>query len=211
MGSHPGDAPRGDSAADPPRTSPLSPADLERVRARDPQALGLLFDACFGRVYSLAFRLLGQEAAAQDITQEVFLRVHKAAHQLDPQRDPVPWLLTITTNLCREKWRSRQGRQDKATTSLDADPDHTRDVPAQGAAPDAALLEAEQGRLLEDALADLPDPMREVVVLHDLQGLSHEQIAAMLDEAATAVRKRYSRALVKLRELLQAHRPDVWE
>lgn len=207
MGSHPGDAPRSNDAP----MSPLSPADLERVRARDPQALGLLFDACFGRIYSLAYRLMGQEAAAQDIAQEVFLRVHKAAHQLDPQRDPLPWLLTITTNLCREKWRSRQGRQDKATTSLDADPDHTRDVPSAGAAPDAALLEAEQGRLLEEALARLPDNMREVVVLHDLQGLSHEQIAGILDEAATAVRKRYSRALVKLRELLQAHRPDVME
>ena len=207
MGPQSGDAPNSENAP----MSPLTPADLEKVRARDPEALGLLFDVCFGRVYNLAYRLMGQEAAAQDITQEVFLRVHRAAHQLDPTRDPVPWLMTITTNLCREQWRSRQGRQDKATASLDADPDRTRDVPSAAAAPDADLVEADRRRLLEDGLARLPDAMREVVVLHDLQGLSHEQIAHMMDEAATAVRKRYSRALARLREIMQAHRPDVLE
>ncbi len=189
----------------------LSAADLEKVRARDVQALGLLFDAYFGRIYGLAYRLMGNEAAAQDITQEVFLRVHKAAHQLDVARDPAPWLLTITTNLCREKWRSRQGRQDKQTLSLDAKPEFTANVVASGANPEQVAMEADQGRVLEEALAELPESMRLVVVLHDLQGQTHEEIAEMLDEAAPAVRKRYSRALVKLRELLQDHRPDVLE
>ena len=102
-------------------------------------------------------------------------------------------------------------KRGQATASLDADPDRTRDVPSAAAAPDADLVEADRRRLLEDGLARLPDAMREVVVLHDLQGLSHEQIAHMMDEAATAVRKRYSRALARLREIMQAHRPDVLE
>jgi RNA polymerase sigma-70 factor (ECF subfamily) len=207
MGPHPDNGTRPQA----PPSSLLAPADLERVQARDPQALGLLFDAYFGRIYSLAYRLMGNEASAQDIAQEVFLRVHKAAHQLDPSRDPAPWLLTITTNLCREKWRSRQGRQDKQTLSLDAKPAYAADVAAASATPDQEAEAADQSRLLESALARLPEPMRLVVVLHDLQGQTHEEIAVLLAEAAPAVRKRYSRALVKLRELLQDHRPDVLE
>lgn len=189
----------------------LSAADLAQVRDRDPDALGRLFDAYFGRIYSLAFRLMGQAAAAEDITQEVFLRVHRAAHQLDPARDPAPWLLTITTNLCREKWRSRQGRQDKQTLSIDAEPAFAAHLAAAGASPDLAAEAADSERLLAQALARLPDNMREVVVLHDLQGLTHEEIAGLLAEEAPAVRKRYSRALGRLRELLEDHRPDVLE
>ena len=207
MGPHQNDA---TPNTDPP-SSLLSVADLELVRARDPKALGRLFDAYFGRLYSLAYRLTGNEAAAQDIVQELFLRVHKAAHQLDVTRDPAPWLLTITTNLCREKWRSRQGRQDKQTLSLDAKPEYTENVAAKSATPEQDAVEADHGRLLAEALDRLPEPMRLVVVLHDLQGLNHEEIAEMIGEAAPAVRKRYSRALVKLRELLQDHRPDVLE
>ncbi len=215
MGQHPDDgAQRGsyrDNQQDYQPGSLLTENDLTKVCARDPEALGALFDAYFGRIYGLAYRLLGNEAAAQDIAQEVFLRVHKAAHQLDPTRDPAPWLLTITTNLCREKWRSRQGRQDKNTLSLDAKPEFTANVPATGATPEQVAMEADQGRLLSEALTQLPEPMRLVVVLHDLQGQTHEAVAAMLGESAAAVRKRYSRALAKLSELLQDHRPDVLE
>ncbi len=207
MGPHQNDA---TPNTDPP-SSLLTAADLELVRARDPEALGRLFDAYFERLYSLAYRLLGNEAAAQDIIQELFLRVHKAAHQLDVTRDPAPWLMTITTNLCREKWRSRQGRQDKQTLSLDAKPEFTENVAATSATPEQVAVEADHGRLLEEALDQLPESMRLVVVLHDMQGLNHEEIAALIGEAAPAVRKRYSRALGKLRELLKDHRPDVLE
>ncbi|MDX2472928.1 MAG: sigma-70 family RNA polymerase sigma factor [Candidatus Krumholzibacteria bacterium] len=207
MGPHQNDATPNDN----PPSSLLTANDLEKVRARDPEALGRLFDAYFGRLYSLAYRLMGNEAAAQDIVQELFLRVHKAAHQLDVTRDPAPWLLTITTNLCREKWRSRQGRQDKQTLSLDAKPEYTENVAATIATPEQDAIVADQGRLLAEALDQLPEPMRLVVVLHDMQGLNHEEIAEMLQEAAPAVRKRYSRALLKLRELLQDHKPDVLE
>jgi RNA polymerase sigma-70 factor (ECF subfamily) len=205
MGPHRDDAAQG--AATP--GSLMSPADLDRVRQRDPEALGRLFDAYFGRLYGLAFRLMGQQAAAEEVVQEVFLRVHKAAHQLDVGRDPAPWLLTITTNLCREKWRSRQGRQDQQTLSLDARPEFTANVAAVGATPEQAAERADDERLLGEALARLPEAMRLVVVLHDLQGQTHEEIAILTEEEPPAVRKRYSRALGRLRELLKDHKPDV--
>lgn len=182
--------------------SPLSAAVLEKVRQRDPQALAALFDHHFGRIYNLAFRLLGERTAAEDVTQEVFLRVHRAAHQLDTARDPGPWLMTITANLCREKWRSRAGQQAKQTASLDAKPEMAANVPNGSAGTDSRVLDADRDRLLGEAIGKLPEAMRMVVVLHDLQGMTHEEISGITGDEAAAVRKRYSRALQKLRELL---------
>ncbi len=189
--------------------SPLTESELEKVCERDPEALGALFDAYFGRIYGLAYHLMGNEAGAQDIAQEVFLKVHRAAHQLDPTRDPAPWLLTITTNLCREKWRSKQGRQDKQTLSLDAKPDYADNVVDTRATPEQLVMKADRDQFLREALAELPEHMRLVVVLHDLQHQTHEAIAEMLGESAPAIRKRYSRALLRLRASLQARKPDV--
>ncbi len=183
-------------------SSTLSAAVLEKVRQRDPQALAALFDHHFSQIYNLAFRLLGERTAAEDVTQEVFLRVHRAAHQLDTARDPGPWLMTITANLCREKWRSREGRQAKQTSSLDAKPEMAAGMASGSADPDNRVLEADRDRLLGEAIDQLPEAMRLVVVLHDLQGLTHEEISGITGDEAPAIRKRYSRALLKLRELL---------
>ena len=182
--------------------SPLTAAVLEKVRQRDPQALAALFDHHFSRIYNLAHRLLGERTAAEDVTQEVFLRVHQAAHQLDTQRDPGPWLMTITANLCREQWRSREGKQGKKTASLDAKPEMAAALPNGGAGPDSKVMEADRDRFLGEAIDKLPEAMRLVVVLHDLQGMTHEEISEIVGDEAAAVRKRYSRALQKLRELL---------
>ncbi|MEN8007152.1 MAG: RNA polymerase sigma factor [Candidatus Krumholzibacteriota bacterium] len=182
--------------------SPLTAAVLEKVRQRDPQALAVLFDHHFSRIFGLAFRLLGEKTVAEDVTQEVFLRVHRAAHQLDTTRDPGPWLMTITANLCREKWRSRAGRQAKQTISLDEKPAVAAGIADGGTGTDRKVLDADRNRLLTGAIAELPEAMRLVVVLHDLQGLTHEEISGITGDEAAAVRKRYSRALRKLRELL---------
>jgi len=183
--------------------SHLTVEQLERVRTRDPEALGALFDAYIGRIFGLAFRMTGDRSAAEDVTQETFLKVHRAAHQLDPDRDPGPWLLTIAANVCRGHWRSRGGRQDKQTLSLDAKPEAVAHVRAEGADPEQDAQAADEKRRLDRALERLPKEMRLVVVLHDLRGMTHEEISAATGDAPPAVRKRYSRALGKLRELLE--------
>ncbi len=182
--------------------SPLTTEVLVKVRQRDPQALAALFDHHFSRIFNLAYRLLGERTAAEDMTQEVFLRVHRAAHQLDTDRDPGPWLMTITANLCREKWRSREGRQAMKTASLDDKPELAVDLSNGSAAPDAEVLDKDRDRLLGEAIGKLPEAMCLVVVLHDLQGMTHEEISGIVGDEPAAVRKRYSRALLKLREIL---------
>ncbi len=181
----------------------LSPETLEAVRQRDPDALGQLFEACFGRVYSLAQRLTGSREQAEDVTQEVFLKVHNAADQLDPSRDPAPWLATITYNACREHWRSRGHRQDKQTATINGEDGIGERLVNGKRSPERRVVNGERQALVEQAVGRLPEEMRAVVLLHDFEGLSHAEVAEALGESHAAVRKRYSRALTRLHEELK--------
>jgi RNA polymerase sigma-70 factor (ECF subfamily) len=195
-----GQTPRSTSAAS---DASSSQQELTGVRRRDPRALASFFEHHFSRIYNLAFRLMGEKTAAEDVTQEVFLRVYRAAHQIDPRRDPVPWLTTITLNLCRERWRSPSHKLESQTRSLDLQSDLKASLAAKDADPETATIQAERETLLMNAIRKLPSDMRAVVILHDYQGYEHSVIATMVGENAATIRKRYSRALGKLREFLQ--------
>jgi RNA polymerase sigma-70 factor (ECF subfamily) len=195
--------PTGASGGSTPGRGVLSSDVLKAVRKRDPDALGQLFEACFGRVYSLAHRLTGSREQAEDVTQEVFLKVYNAAEQLDPTRDPAPWLATITYNACREHWRSRGHRQDRQTATINGD-DGMREKLVNGKrSPERRVVNGERKALVEKAIRRLPEEMRAVVLLHDFEGLSHAEVAETLGESHASVRKRYSRALTWLHEELK--------
>lgn len=177
---------------------------LEGVRRRDPEALGEFFERSFDRVYGLAFRLLGDRPTVEDVTQEVFLRVHKSADRLDPERDPMPWLRTITANLCRDHWRSFGTKVAVKSVSIDDGEGGIGGRLANGrATPEGEAIAAERERLVQEAIGRLPEQLREVVVLRDYEGLDHEAIAEIVGASGTAVRKRYSRALARLGEFLE--------
>jgi RNA polymerase sigma-70 factor, ECF subfamily len=180
----------------------LSREQLEQVRRRDPEALGALFERYFDQVYGIAYRLLGERAAAQDLTQEVFLKVHRAAAQLDANRDPGPWLTAITYNACRDVWRSGAYRMSRRSASLDYVPVTAAALVSSDATPEAAQITAERERLVQEAIAKLPESLRAAIVLYDYQGLSHQQVAEATGIHHAAARKRYSRALQALGELL---------
>lgn len=179
----------------------LSRAILEKVRDRDPEALAAFFRTYFDRVYSLAYWLAGTRHAAEDVAQDVFLKVHQAAARLDPDLDPLPWLRRITTNTCRDLWRSGAQRLQRSARSLD-EPAADDRIPAPGRDPEAELLAMERERLVQEALQRLPYELRVTVVLHDFDGLKHADVAALLHVSDAAVRKRYSRALSALERLL---------
>lgn len=198
------------SPADPtsgrPDPVPIAATVLEGVRAGRPEALAEFFEATFADVYGLALRMLGDRQTAQDVTQEVYLRVQRAAPTLDPARDPRPWLRTIAANLCRDHWRSFGAKVARHSQPVDEDPDLAAPLRSDGPAPDAGLLQAERAGRVQDAIGQLPPDLREVVLLRDYEGLDHGTIARMVGASDAAVRKRYSRALARLGELLQ----DVW-
>lgn len=177
--------------------------DLEGVRRRDPRALGDFFEAYFDRVFSLLKRLLGDPVAAQDAAQEVFLKIHRGAHQLDVSRDPGPWVMTIATNVCRDLWRSGAYRMTSTAASLEATPGLAESLASSARDPEGDALASERTRLVQQALGQLREPLREVVVLREYDGLGYDQISAIVGLNEAAVRKRYSRALAELGRILE--------
>ena len=180
----------------------FDPALLARVCTRDTEALGLFYDRYLDLVFGLAWRLLGDRTRAEDVASEVFLKVHRAADRLDPTRDPAPWLTTITTNVCRDLWRSGSYRMSARAADID-DPVASASLSSGRNDPEADTLLKEREQLVQRALLELPEPLRAVIVLHDYQGLDHRQVADVLRIAHDAARKRYSRALAALEQKLR--------
>jgi RNA polymerase sigma-70 factor (ECF subfamily) len=173
----------------------LSPEQLEAVRRREPEALAAMFERYFDQIFGLVYRLLGERAAAEDVTQDVFLKVHRAAQQLDSSRDPGPWLTTIAYNACRDLWRSGAHRMARRSDPV-ADESGPGVTLTRGTNdPERETLMAERERLVQEAVRSLPEALRVPVVLHDYQGLSHQEIAGMLGI--------HSRALAALGERLR--------
>ncbi|QIK67443.1 sigma-70 family RNA polymerase sigma factor [Nocardioides sp. HDW12B] len=151
-----------------------------------------------GRVLRLATRLTGNRSDAEDLTQEVFVRALTSADTLRP--DGVEgWLHRVTTNLFLDHARRR------ARTRVDPWGDHleARVRPAEAA--DTVLLDETFESDVESALTALAAPVRAVVVLVDLEGLSYAEAASVLDAKVGTVRSRLHRGRTQLRRAL-AHR-----
>ncbi|RPF27646.1 RNA polymerase sigma factor SigE [Georgenia muralis] len=154
------------------------------------------------RVYRLAYRLTGNRADAEDLTQETFVRVFRSLHSYQPGNFD-GWLHRITTNLfldqARRRSRLRLDPIGEATERLPAARD--TDEPERGF--EHAHLDLD----VQAALDALPPRYRAAVVLCDIEGLSYEEIAATLDIKMGTVRSRIHRARAMLREQLEHRRP----
>jgi len=185
-----------------PSTPPTFPLELrERLPELDPVALESFFDAYFDRVYGYIRRLVNDEHLAEDLTQDVFLHIHRAFHTYDPKRELRPWVFTIATNKVRDHWRSRRHRDTQQESSVERDGEAIS-LSVGEHRPDSDLTDEEMGGILRDALDELPEGMRMTVLLRVYEGLSFEAIGRSLDRSEVAVRKRYSRSLEALRDTL---------
>ncbi len=151
------------------------------------------------RVYRLAYRLTGNPHDAEDLTQEVFVRVFRSLHTYTPGTFE-GWIHRITTNLFLDQARR------KSKIRFDALPeDADNRLPSPVATPDAAYLNQMFDADIEAALAALPPDFRAAVVLCDVEGLTYEEIADVLDLKMGTVRSRIHRGRSMLRKAL-AHR-----
>ena len=150
------------------------------------------------RVYRLAFRLTGNRADAEDLTQEVFVRVFRALDNYRPGTFE-GWLHRITTNLFLDLARRR------ARIRFEALPDDAERVPSGERSPEQVYHDDNFDGDVQHALDALPPDFRAAVVLCDIEGLSYEEIAATLGIKLGTVRSRIHRGRTLLREAL-AHR-----
>jgi len=153
------------------------------------------------RVFGVALRMLGNRAEAEDVAQEAFVRAHRALGEFRGDAKLSTWLYAITSRLCLnrlasgERRMARQG-EDALLRLSDAGP-----------SPDAALERRELETALGRAIAELPEDRRIVVVLRDLEGLSYEEIAQVLELELGTVRSRLHRARAELKEKLERFLP----
>ena len=155
------------------------------------------------RVYRLAYRLTGNRHDAEDLTQEVFVRVFRSLDTYTPGTFE-GWLHRITTNLFLDQARRRQRIRFDALSDERADR-----LSSNGPTPDVAYADRTFDDDVEAALASLPPDFRAAVVLCDVEGLSYEEIAQILDAKLGTVRSRIHRGRAMLRRALAHRAPGV--
>jgi len=152
------------------------------------------------RVYATALRIVRRHDLADDVTQEAFLRAHRALASYDPARPFGPWICRIAANLAINHVRSPQSREDTLDEVALAQ------FPAPGSdGPLDSVLETEARDVLEEAVGRLPPEQRAVFVLRTFEDLSYKEIAEALDLSVGTVMSRLSRAREKLRDALAGY------
>lgn len=173
---------------------PVHDADplVARARAGDPRAERALYDAHVDRLYRLALRLTGDEELAAEYTQQAFTRAFRSLGSFRGDSSFATWLHRVTVNVTlsglRKLNRCRDVEQDLETAARQGRPPHESDPMLR--------------QRIDDALAALPALYREAVVLHDIEGFTHDEIGRILDIPSGTSKARLSRARARLRPLL---------
>lgn len=165
------------------------------------------------RVYNLARRMLGNDADAEDVTQEVLLQVVRKIDTFRGESAFPTWLHKVTVNAALNHRRKRAAREEhQAADPLEKFLDnghHHGPVNRWELGPEQQLLDRETQKLVEDAIARLPAIYRDVYVLADVEGLPNAEIATLLDLGVAAVKSRLHRARLLMRDALAHHFEEV--
>lgn len=166
------------------------------------------------RVYGLCFRFTGNAADAEDLTQDVFLKIYSNLASFDAARGSLPvWITTMTRNLLVDNFR--RTRNQRATGSLDEgweSSDELRPIDRLmdgGPSQHDAAVRKELEKMVQAALAQVSVELREAVILRDLQDLDYKEIAQVLDIPEGTVKSRISRGRAELARLLERNRREV--
>jgi RNA polymerase sigma-70 factor (ECF subfamily) len=181
-------------------------ADMERLIAGHDAALNDLMERHATRVFHFLCRMVGNEDDANDLAQETFVRVFKSRASFNTGQKFSSWLLTIAANPARNhfRWRARH-----PTLSLDAENPETElslgsTLPANSPAPNEETLASERAEAVRMAVKNLPEDLREAIVLCEWEEHSVAEAAAILEATPKAVESRLYRARQILRERLKS-------
>jgi RNA polymerase sigma-70 factor (ECF subfamily) len=161
------------------------------------------------RIYNICYRFAGSSDDAQDLTQEVFIRMYRTMNTYDVDRGAfMTWVTTMTRNLLVDHFRKT--KQDRLTDSMDVPASEHEDamplseqIQDQRPAPDSHVQSREAGEMVQQALQKLSPELREAVILRDLQDMDYRDIAAVLKVPEGTVKSRINRGRAELARLLQ--------
>jgi RNA polymerase sigma-70 factor (ECF subfamily) len=181
---------------------------IKRCLAGDSSAWEEIVRAHNRRIYNICYRFTGSTDDAEDLTQEVFIKIYRTLQSYDLEKGAfTTWVTTMTRNLLVDHFRKT--KQDRVTDSMDAAPGGDEDaltlgeqIADQKATPDEVMDTKDTQKMVQLALQKLSPELREAVILRDLQDMDYKEIAAALKVPEGTVKSRINRGRTELARLL---------
>jgi len=168
---------------------------VSRSREGEVQAMEILYGHFKSSLVSLAFRYTYNYAAAEDLLQDIFVKVFTHLHTLDDEKAFVRWLYRVAVNTCLSYLRTH-GKLSKKTIPLE-------EVEGVVGDPSSMDTEREANKPLEEAIHNLPTKLKSVFLLHDVQGFKHGEIAQILGCSVGTSKSQLFKARMKIRKYLE--------
>ena len=183
---------------------------IRKLRDRDEKAFREVVREYQDRVYNMTYRMLGNREEAEDVAQEVFITVFKSIEQFRGDSKFSTWLYRITANTCKNRIKYLARRHDRDQSEYDDGIDRdqaagTLTAPTQAPRPDRAVEGAQIEQIFQEAIAELDEEQRLLVILRDVEDLSYEEILAITGLPEGTVKSRLHRARLALRKKMLKH------
>lgn len=176
---------------------------IARVRAGHPDAFRTLVDRYSRGVFRLAFRMMGNEADAEDVVQEAFLRAYRQIDRYESRCTFSTWLYRIAANYALDLLRIRKREADRHANADPEGPDLIEVAASTAPGQDRVYYSSQMRLRLRSAMQDLSEQERTAFVLRHFEGLSIEEIGSVLNIGASATKNSIFRAVRKLRDALE--------
>jgi RNA polymerase sigma-70 factor (ECF subfamily) len=172
---------------------------VTRHRYGDPEAFDEVYSRFSRLVFQVALRMAGDPALAEDLSQDIFLRIFRHLEKFEGKSSLKTWVYRVAINCCR----SRLGRRSRRSRAwVDVEDEQLERVPSSAEGPEVRMQRREASAAMARALAELPMPFREAVVLRDVSGLAYDEIATVLGVRIGTVRSRIARGRDRLRDIV---------
>ncbi len=178
---------------------------VRRARAGDGVAWEEIVSGFSRRIFNLAYRFTSSVEAAEDLTQEVFIRIYRTLEQYDPkQGDLSNWLMRLARNLIIDDYRHRQ--RNPQNTMADTVDDHQYHLRALGSSAQKELERRETAAQVQEGIDKLPPDLKTCVILRDIEELSYQEIVDALKIPEGTVKSRINRGRIELAKILRRMR-----
>jgi RNA polymerase sigma-70 factor (ECF subfamily) len=181
---------------------------IELARRGDPLAWENLVIRYTKRIYNLCYRFVGRADQAEDLTQEVFIKVFRNLDSYNSEAGNfLTWIISLTRNLLIDHYRQSKGERATVSTEESHELSLLETLQSHTPSPHAELEEKEKLNILKKGLNLLSPDLREAVILRDLEDLSYQEIGNILKIPDGTVKSRINRGRVELARILQRFRP----
>ena len=168
---------------------------IERCLKGDQLAWEQIVRLHWRKVFNVAYKFVGKHDEAEDLTQDIFLKIFKSLDTFDRRANFQTWLISVSRNLCIDHYRSV--RKERETIDRDVDPGDLSPV-SHEISPYAALEQRDRVSLLREAMNELPESLRTAVLLRDIRELTYQEIADTLHLPEGTVKSRINRGRTEL-------------